>query len=339
MTIESTNDNNSTNPAITYSECYAQVFSRLFLGDCLIESDKIESGSVDLILTDLPYGTVKGLGTSRVAQSKNYNMHQWDETLPIDKIMQIANRILRKNGKMVLTANQPFTTQLINAQIPNLPHCYNMYWDKMHFANCMVANTAPVSYIEDILVFSKTYDTDLKHPVYDYADLLIEYIGKPKKQIFEEMGHQGAFHLLLGKNSFQVHLCTEKTYNQMIEMYGIDKMEGFINYKELKEQEDKFKEETQSTFNLWEGNKYKSNILKYKKDYNGYHPTQKPILLLEDLIKTFSNEGNLVVDLTMGSGSTGVACKNTNRSFIGIEKDEKYFKIAEQRINARTLFS
>ena len=83
---------------------------------------------------------------------------------------------------------------------------------------------------------------------------------------------------------------------------------------------------------LWEGEKYKSNILKYKKDYNGYHPTQKPVLLLEDLIKTFSNEGNLVVDLTMGSGSTGVACLNTNRNFIGIEKDNHYFEVAKKRI-------
>jgi site-specific DNA-methyltransferase (adenine-specific) len=87
-----------------------------------------------------------------------------------------------------------------------------------------------------------------------------------------------------------------------------------------------------ATFNLWEGKKYKSNILKYKKDYDGYHPTQKPVLLLEDLIKTFSNEGNLVVDLTCGSGSTGVACVNTGRNFIGIEKDEKYFEIAKERI-------
>ena len=94
-----------------------------------------------------------------------------------------------------------------------------------------------------------------------------------------------------------------------------------------------------STFNLWQGGKYKDNVFEYKRDRDNYHPTQKPVLLLEDLIKTFSNEGNLVVDLTMGSGSTGVACKNTNRSFIGIEKDENYFKIAEQRINARTLFS
>ncbi len=89
---------------------------------------------------------------------------------------------------------------------------------------------------------------------------------------------------------------------------------------------------TQATFNLWEGKKYKSNILKYKKDYDGYHPTQKPVLLLEDLIKTFSNENDLVVDLTMGSGSTGVACKKSNRHFIGIEKDETYFKLAVERV-------
>ena len=87
-----------------------------------------------------------------------------------------------------------------------------------------------------------------------------------------------------------------------------------------------------STFNLWEGKKYKSNILKYKKDYSGHHPTQKPVLLLEDLIKTFSNANDLVVDLTMGSGSTGVAAVNTGRSFIGIEMDETYFDIAKQRL-------
>jgi site-specific DNA-methyltransferase (adenine-specific) len=76
----------------------------------------------------------------------------------------------------------------------------------------------------------------------------------------------------------------------------------------------------------------KAIFLKYKKDYDGHHPTQKPVLLLEDLIKTFSNENDLVVDLTMGSGSTGVACKNTNRDFIGIELDDNYFKIAKNKI-------
>jgi len=128
----------------------------------------------------------------------------------------------------------------------------------------------------------------------------------------------------------------------LIEVFGIDKVNEFKEFTELKQIDTEYRtdllkqmnEQYPSTFNLWEGNKYKSNILKYKKDYNGHHPTQKPVLLLEDLIKTFSNEGDLVVDLTMGSGSTGVACKNTNRNFIGIEQDEKYFRIATERINA-----
>ena len=324
-----TNLQNSTTPPLAYSECYAQVF----LGDCLVESDKIESGTVDLILTDLPYGTVKGLGEN-IPKYDRLNKAEWDVVIPTEKIMQVANRILRKNGKMVLTANQPFTTQLINAQIPNLPHCYNMYWDKMHFANCLVANKAPVSYVEDILVFSKTHDHEGLHPLREYFKLVMDFIDLNLKQINTKLGHRRAEHTFY-INSTQYGLCTEKTYNEIIEVFRIDKMQGFKNFAEL----EKINSVFNSVFNLWEGNKYKSNILKYKKDYNGYHPTQKPVLLLEDLIKTFSNEGNLVVDLTMGSGSTGVACKNTKRNFIGIEKEEQYFKIAEQRINARTLFS
>lgn len=91
-------------------------------------------------------------------------------------------------------------------------------------------------------------------------------------------------------------------------------------------------EEFPSVFNLWQGGKYKSNILRYKKDYNGYHPTQKPVLLFEDLIKTFSNAGDTVVDLTIGSGTTAVAAINTGRQFIGIEREPEYVAIANKRI-------
>ena len=87
-----------------------------------------------------------------------------------------------------------------------------------------------------------------------------------------------------------------------------------------------------ATFNLWQGGKSKSNVLEYKKDNDGYHPTQKPVALLEDLIQTYSNEGNTVLDFTMGSGSTGVSCVNTNRKFIGIELDQGYFDNAKKRI-------
>ena len=67
-------------------------------------------------------------------------------------------------------------------------------------------------------------------------------------------------------------------------------------------------------------------------NFRGMHPTQKPVKLLEYLIKTYTNENELVLDFTMGSGSTGVACVNTNRNFIGIEKEEEYFNIAKERI-------
>ena len=306
--------------------------STLLFGDCLIESDKIESGSVDLILTDLPFGVVKmkeNAGNYKVLNTAE----QWDKVIDTDKIMRIANRILRKNGKMLLFAQQPFTTELINKQIANLPHSYNLIWEKNDFANGLGVNKACVSFYEDIVLFSKKHDFEGLHPLRPYFKKIMEFIGLNKKAIVEQIG-QSADHCFRVDSS-QFSLCTEKTYNKLIDLFAIDKMSGFREYDDISNETDGLN----STFNLWEGNKYKSNILKYKKDYNGYHPTQKPILLLEDLIKTFSNEGNLVVDLTMGSGSTGVACKNTNRSFIGIEKDENYFKIAEQRINARTLFS
>jgi site-specific DNA-methyltransferase (adenine-specific) len=83
------------------------------------------------------------------------------------------------------------------------------------------------------------------------------------------------------------------------------------------------------------GTRYPTQVWKFKRDIltSNLHPTQKPVALLEELIKTFSNEGDIILDNCMGSGSTGVACKNTNRNFIGIELDESYFKIAEERIS------
>ena len=293
----------------------------IYNGDCLIESEKIESGSVDLILTDLPYGTMNG-----------FNGIDWDFAIEPAKVYEIANRILRKNGKMVLFSQEPYTGQLTTQAIPNVPFNYKMIWQKDNFANALLCNKAPVSFYEDILVFSKTHDMEGLHPLRDYFAKVLKHIGKGLKQINNELGHRRAehsFYIL----STQFSLCTEATYSELIQVFGIDKMEGFKTYAELREIDKRFDSVFNSVFNLWEGNKYKSNILRYKKDYDGYHPTQKPVLLLEDLIKTFSNEGDLVVDLTMGSGSTGVACVNTNRKFIGIELDDKYFEIAERRIS------
>jgi len=305
---------------------------KLYHGDCLVENDKIESGSVDLILTDLPYGNMQGIDFDNMPHGKEINKGQkifWDSLLPIKKVFEISNRLLRKNGKAIFTAQGEFVFKLYSEQIANLPFSYKMIWNKQQFANCLLVNKAPLNYYEDILVFSKNHDHQGLHPLREYFKKVITFIGLNIKQINTTLGHRRAEHTFY-IDSTQYGLCTEKTYNELINAFGIDDMQGFKPFLELKKTDSVFN----SVFNLWEGKKYKSNILKYKKDYTGFHPTQKPVLLLEDLIKTFSNEGDLVVDLTMGSGSTGAACINTNRKFIGIELDDKYFQIAKDRIEA-----
>jgi DNA modification methylase len=315
----------------------------IYKGDCLIESDKIESGSVDLILTDLPYGTIKNIPLKGY-ENKNTD---WDIVIDTDRIMQIANRILRKNGKMILFAQQPFTNELINKAIPNLPFNYSMIWEKDHFANALTAKKAPLNYYEDVLVFSKNYpkhDNTGNNPVRDYLiqeknktgftnkklnNLFSDYTNKKGNRDRSVLEHYW------GKAQFTFP--TKEIYENILQQTGFfNKPYSYIEeigkpYRLLINEE--LNELAPSTFNLWEGKKYKSNILKYRKDYNGYHPTQKPVLLLEDLIKTFSNEGNTVIDFTMGSGSTGIACVNTKRKFLGIEQDDKYFEIAKTRIN------
>lgn len=115
-------------------------------------------------------------------------------------------------------------------------------------------------------------------------------------------------------------------------------MAGFKRYEELVEMQEKANIKTKSIFNLWDGKGHKPNLLKYAKDKEKYHSTQKPVKLLEDLIKTFSDVGYTVCDLTMGSGSTGVAAMSTGRKFIGIEKDDNYFEIAKKRIEYTAKF-
>lgn len=308
------------------------LLNKVTQGDCLEVANAIPSGSVDLILTDLPYGTVKGLGASDSVSHGMQGKTEWDDAIPPSDIFAIANRILRKNGKAVFFSQEPYTSRLITEANANIPFSYRMVWEKDHFANALVAKKAPVSYFEDILVFSKTHDTDAIHPLRPYFEKLYKFIGATKKEIIERIG-QRADHTFR-YNSTQFSLATEETYIALIEEFKINAMEGFKQYSELKRIDDVFKSDLPSVFNLWEGGKYKSNILRYKKDYDGHHPTQKPVLILEDLIKTFSNEGDTVVDLTCGSGSTLVAAINTGRQFIGIEREQHYVDIANERIQS-----
>jgi len=295
----------------------------LMKGDCLERMKEIPSGSVDMILTDPPYGTVNGVANGDVSHGMK-NKTDWDVCIDHAKMLEECNRILRTNGALVLFSQDPYTAKLMTETHGNLPFSYRMTWLKDHFANSLIAKKAPVNYTEDICVFFKKYDTLNQHPLREYSRELIARAGTNLKKINSDLGHRRFEHFAY-TDSTQFGLCTENTYRQFIDFYGVD---DFKPYSELVEIDSTFKR----TFNLHEGKKFKSNVLIYKKDYSGFHPTQKPVSLLEDLIKTYTNENQTILDFTMGSGSTGVAAKNLNRKFIGIEMDDDYFEIAKKRI-------
>lgn len=303
----------------------------LWHGDCLELMKDIPDGSVDLVLTDPPYGTMKNAPIdSWVNRGEKV---EWDTAIDPVKIFEQISRILRQNGKAILFSQEPYTSRIITSAIPSLPFSYRAIWYKNVSGNSLMAKSAMVSRFEDICIFTKPHDAECTNELRDYFKKVLEFIGaKSCKEINARLGHRKAEHCFYvtgnGKGSTQFSLCTEQTYNEIVSVFGIDKMDGFLSYAELARLNEKYT----ATFNLWQGGKSKSNVLEYKKDNDGYHPTQKPVALLEDLIQTYSNEGNTVLDFTAGSGSTGVACVNTNRRFIGIELDEGYFNIAKKRI-------
>ena len=317
----------------------------LWHGDCLELMKNIPDGSVDLVLTGPPYGTMKG---AALDGWKNQTT-EWDTAIEPVKIFEQISRVLRQNGKAILFSQEPYTSRLITSAIPSLPFAYRAMWYKNVHANALLAKSAMVSRYEDICIFAKPHDAECTNELRDYFKKVLDFIGaKSCKEINARLGHRKAehcFYVTEGKRavkdaiggkadhttrigSSQFALCTEQTYKEIVSVFGIDKMGGFLPYSELARLNEKYT----ATFNLWQGGKSKPNVLEYKKDNDGYHPTQKPVALLEDLIQTYSNEGNTVLDFTMGSGSTGVACVNTNRRFIGIELDEGYFNIAKKRI-------
>lgn len=285
----------------------------------------IPDGSVDMILCDLPYGTIKGMPIEGY-KARGERSTAWDDKIDTKTLFAEYERILREGGTAILFSQEPYTSELRTQKAENLEFAYPLVWKKNHFANALITKKAPVSYFEDLSVFYKKYDSQLLNPLRQYSARLLQYIGKTKSEIIEKVG-QRADHFFR-VDSMQFSLCTEKTYQELIERFGIDHMEGFKTFAECEEIERTFKR----TFNLPDGQKHIGNVLEFRKDYQRYHPTQKPVPLLEYLIKTYTNPGDVVLDNCMGSGSTGVACVNTGRKFIGMELDKEYFDIAVRRI-------
>lgn len=241
---------------------------QLYNGDCLEVMKDIPDQSVDLILTDPPYGTT----TCR-----------WDTIIPFESMWAQCNRIIKPNGAVVLFGTQPFTSELVCSNIKDFKYCWT--WDKGKVGGFTSAKLKPLKLFEDICVFSqgKTANCNKNNMIY-YPQGLIE-VNKISRSSND--------------NSPTGYACPSQTkyYNQK-----------YTNYPK--------------------------QLIKFNLDKIRLHPTQKPVALLEYLIKTYTLENETVLDFTMGSGSTGVACLNTNRNFIGIELDEGYYNIAKERIES-----
>jgi len=241
---------------------------QLIHGDCLEEMKNIPDGSVDMVLTDPPYGTTAC---------------KWDSVIPFEPMWEQLKRITKPNGAIVLTASQPFTSALIMSNVKQYKATW--YWKKERGTNFVQAKRYPMRVIEDCLVFC--YGTPNYNPKMRDVKPYSHVMPKPRKGSSQHM------------DSKSVDNNGKRIVKQYSQAYPINVLE------------------------ISRDSNYKSRSL---------HPTQKPVALMEYLIRTYTNAGETVLDFTMGSGTTGVACKNLNRNFIGIELDETYFNIAKERI-------
>jgi DNA modification methylase len=237
----------------------------LFHEDCLKAMECIEDNSIDLILCDLPYGSISC---------------SWDVVIPFNLLWEQYNRVLKSNSVIILFGIQPFTTNLISSNKENFK--YSLVWNKNVPTGMAQARYRPMRYHEDILIFYKG-----KNVVYNP-------IMKPR--------------IGIGKACYNYEHYAGKSNHLDIKKVKIKYNPDFVQPS------------TVLSFNVVPNRK------------NKLHPTQKPIELCEYLIKTYTNDNAIVLDNCMGSGTTGVACLNTNRQFIGIEKNSKYFEIAAKRI-------
>ena len=251
--------------------------NNIYNGDCLELMPTLESGSFDLILVDPPYGTMNTDG------GRKMNINGWDNVLNYEKMFNECSRLLRRNGKLLMFCQEPFTSTTINKQVASLPFSCKLFWLKDSFANALGCKKAPVNYVEEILVFSKQHDFEGLHSLREYQRKVYNFIGVSVKEISKHTG--STYNLHYWTKGSQFSAITEKDYNIFIKVFSIDKMQGFKPFEELKAIDEAYKKQFASTFNLPPNAKYKSNVLEYKKDYNGYHPDTKACSIIGGLDK------------------------------------------------------
>ena len=265
------------NNSITNSSDYKDDNSWLMLGDCLERMKEIPDGSVDMVLTDPPYGTTAC---------------KWDSIIPLEQMWEQLKRVIKPNGAVVLFGTEPFSSCLVYSNMRNLRE--SLVWLKHKAGNFGAAKHMHLKYHEDIKVFSRgkpTYNPQMQARKSNRVKQM--QAGKSKKWNTQRVdGNEVTFSTNYEPKEWKDYDADLKYPLSVIEMPAV-----VSNSSE-------------------------------KVD----HPTQKPVALMEYLIKTYTNEGETVLDFTFGSNTTGVACKNLARKYIGIEMDETYFNLGKERM-------
>ena len=218
---------------------------------------------------------------------------KWDTIININKLWVEYKRIIKKpSGVILLFGQQPFTSRLVSSNYEWFK--YNIIWKKNKTTQFLLANYRPMKCTEDICVFSKggAAAASRKKGNMTYNPQNLIPVNIKKKNSKERIGKMLNQSHHLGPNN---KLISNQEYEQK-----------FTNYP--------------------------NELLEFDIEYDTIHETQKPVKLIEYLLNTFSNEQETVLDNTMGSGTTGIGCINTNRKFIGIEIEKKYFDLSVERI-------
>jgi site-specific DNA-methyltransferase (adenine-specific) len=223
----------------------------------------------------------------------NNRLLKWDTVIPLESLWLEYKRVLKPKGVVVLTADQPFTSKLIMSNIEWFK--YEWIWKKKKTTGFLLANYRPMKQTEDVIVFSPA--------------------------------HAAAASRHGGNMTYNPQGLIEKKVKKKNDPNRLGK---FLHNPEHMGKGNKLLHETEYEQKF---TNYPSEIIEFGLDRNVVHETQKPVALMEYLIRTYSNEGEIVLDNCMGSGTTGVACINTNRKFIGIEKKDEYYDAAKKRIS------
>ena len=288
--------------------CHLEGYMQLYRGDCLEVMKRIKDHSVDAVICDLPYGVTD---------------YEWDQILDGKRLFEEYKRVCKQNANVLLFCQIEFAKYLLDSAYKSeFSHC--LIWEKPTTTRFLSSKNVPMSKYEMILCFrvNKYWNKDSHKELRNYFVRELSESGKTVKELKAEMQNRSAHHWFCYSSDFRVP--TERNYKRLQEVTG-----RFARpYWEIRAAFDREKN-NRCTFHR---EHVGCDILKFGLTEKRVHPTQKPVALMEVLVSAYSNKGDVILDNCMGSGSTGVACVNTERDFIGIELDQRYFETAKQRI-------